>query len=68
MRKKINRALIQGILAKGDGVKTVSGEAVDWCIAVAEVATLRPTTAGSWRLSALWSASSGRSAPSIRTS
>ena len=38
MSKKINRALIQGILSKGDGVKTISSEAVDWCIAVAEVA------------------------------
>ena len=38
MNKKINRALLQDILTKGDGVKTVSGEAVDWCIAVAEVA------------------------------
>ena len=38
MSKKINRALIQGILSKGEGVKTVSGEAADWCIAVAEVA------------------------------
>lgn len=37
MSKKINRSLIQDILAKGEGVKTVSGEAVDWCIAVAEV-------------------------------
>lgn len=38
MSKKINRQLIQDILAKGEGTKTVSGEAVDWCIAVAEVA------------------------------
>ena len=33
--KKINRALLQDILSKGSGVKTVSSEAVDWCIAVA---------------------------------
>jgi len=38
MPKKINRALIQGILSKGEGVKSVSSEAVDWVIAVAEVA------------------------------
>lgn len=36
MSKKINRALIQDILSKGDGVKSVSSEAVDWVIAVAE--------------------------------
>ena len=36
MSKKINRALIQDILAKGEGVKTVSGEAVDWVIEVAK--------------------------------
>lgn len=35
MSKKINRALLQDILSKGSGVKTVSSEAVDWCIAVA---------------------------------
>ena len=34
--KKINRALLQDILSKGEGVKTVSGEAIDWCISVAE--------------------------------
>ena len=38
MSKKINRQLLQDILSKGDGVKTVSGEAVDWCISVAEEA------------------------------
>lgn len=38
MSKKINRALIQDILSKGEGIKTVSGEAVDWVIAVAETA------------------------------
>lgn len=38
MSKKINRALLQDILSKGDGVKTISSEAVDWCIAVAETA------------------------------
>lgn len=36
MAKKINRALIQDILSKGDGVKSVSSEAVNWVIAVAE--------------------------------
>ena len=36
MPKKINRALIQGILSKGEGVKSVSSEAVDWVISVAE--------------------------------
>ena len=36
MSKKINRALIQDILAKGEGVKTVSSEAVDWVIGYAE--------------------------------
>ena len=38
MPKKINRALIQGILSKGEGVKSVSSEAVDWVISVAEQA------------------------------
>ena len=38
MSKKINRALIQNILSKGGGVRSVSSEAVDWVIAVAEVA------------------------------
>lgn len=38
MSKKINRQLLQDILSKGEGVKTVSGEAVDWCITVAEEA------------------------------
>ena len=38
MSKKINRQLLQDILSKGEGVKTISSEAVDWCIAVAEVA------------------------------
>lgn len=38
MAKRINRALIQDILSKGAGTKTVSSEAVDWCIAVAEAA------------------------------
>lgn len=36
MSKKINRQLIQNILSEGDGVKSVSSEAVDWVIAVAE--------------------------------
>ena len=36
MSKKINRQLLQDILSKGDGVKTVSGEAVDWIISYAE--------------------------------
>ena len=36
MAKRINRALIQGILSKGEGVKSVSSEAVDWVISVAE--------------------------------
>ncbi|HOP08484.1 MAG TPA: hypothetical protein PLF13_14525 [candidate division Zixibacteria bacterium] len=38
MAKRINRALLQDILSKGDGVKTVSSEAVDWVISVAEQA------------------------------
>lgn len=36
MSKKINRALIQDILSKGEGVKSISSEAVDWVISVAE--------------------------------
>ena len=36
MSKKINRQLIQDILAKGEGTKTVSSEAVDWVIGYAE--------------------------------
>ncbi len=36
MSKKINRALLQDILSKGEGVKTVSSEAVDWIIGYAE--------------------------------
>lgn len=36
MAKRINRALIQDILSKGDGVKSISSEAVDWVISVAE--------------------------------
>lgn len=35
MSRKINRALLQDILSKGPGVKTISGDAIDWCIAVA---------------------------------
>lgn len=38
MSKKINRQLIQNILSKGDGIKSVSSEAVDWVISVAEQA------------------------------
>ena len=36
MAKRINRALIQDILSKGEGVKSISSEAVDWVISVAE--------------------------------
>ena len=36
MAKRINRALLQDILSQGEGVKTVSSEAVDWVISVAE--------------------------------
>ncbi len=38
MAKRINRALIQDILSKGEGIKSVSSEAVDWVISVAEQA------------------------------
>ena len=38
MSKKINRQLLQDILSRGAGVRTVSGDAIDWCIAVAEEA------------------------------
>lgn len=46
MPKKINRALIQDILSKGDGVKTVSSEAVDWVISVAEEAAKQLAKSG----------------------
>ena len=38
MSTKINRALLQDFLSKGEGVVSVSSEAVDWIIAVAEEA------------------------------
>ena len=38
MSKKINRQLLQDILAQGDGVRAVSGDAIDWVISVAEEA------------------------------
>jgi len=46
MPKKINRALIQGILSKGEGVKSVSSEAVDWVISVAEQAAKQLAKSG----------------------
>ena len=46
MAKKINRALLQDILAKGEGVKTVSGEAVDWVIGYAEEMARRMAKSG----------------------
>lgn len=46
MPKKINRALIQGILSKGKGVKSVSSEAVDWVISVAEQAAKQLAKSG----------------------
>lgn len=46
MSKKINRAMLQDILKRGDGVKTVSGEAVDWVIAVAEEAAKNLAASG----------------------
>ena len=46
MPKKINRALIQDILSQGEGVKTVSGEAVDWVISVAEQAAKQLAKSG----------------------
>lgn len=37
MSKKINRAMIQGILmTRGENIRSVSSEAVDWVISVAE--------------------------------
>ena len=44
--KKINRALVQDILSKGDGVKTVASEAVDWVISVAEEAAKNLAASG----------------------
>ena len=46
MSKKINRQLLQDILAKGDGVKTVSSDAVDWVISVAEEAAKNLAASG----------------------
>lgn len=46
MAKKINRALLQDILSKGEGVKTVSGEAVDWVIGYAEEMARRMAKSG----------------------
>lgn len=46
MSKKINRQLIQNILSKGDGVKSVSSEAVDWVISVAEHTARQLATSG----------------------
>jgi len=46
MSKKINRALIQDILSQGDGVKSVSSEAVDWVISVAEQAAAQLAKSG----------------------
>ena len=46
MSKKINRQLLQDILAKGDGVKTVASEAVDWVISVAEEAAKNLAASG----------------------
>ena len=46
MSKKINRALIQDILSKGDGVKSVAAEAVDWVISVAEQAAKQLAESG----------------------
>ena len=45
-KKKINRALVQDILSKGDGVKTVASEAVDWVISVAEEAAKNLAASG----------------------
>ena len=46
MSKKINRQLIQNILSKGEGVKSVSSEAVDWVISVAEAAAKQLAVSG----------------------
>lgn len=46
MSKKINRQLIQNILSKGDGVKSISSEAVDWVISVAEQAAKQLAESG----------------------
>ena len=46
MAKRINRALIQDILSQGDGVKSVSSEAVDWVISVAEQAAKQLAVSG----------------------
>ena len=46
MAKRINRTLIQDILSKGEGVKSVSSEAVDWVISVAEQAAKQLAKSG----------------------
>ena len=46
MNKKINRALIQDILSKGANINSVSTEAVDWVISVAEQAAKQLAESG----------------------